>query len=113
MNNHGFPREFFCHSIVRLLDAIGYHDEDLTRDDRLERAHYIYTKATEFFTQPFSQAMLQEVEPARVIRVTQSISRLVTCAWTKARKDTQVNVTIFLSSPIYSMTALSVILVAI
>lgn len=39
--------------------------------------------------------MLKLVEPVRVITVTQSISRLVTCCWPKVPQDVQVNITIF------------------
>lgn len=95
MGNQEFPTEFFCHSIVRLLDTIGYHGVNMTRVEHVQRVHYINTKTTEFFTRPFSKAMLREVAPARVAGVAQSISRLVSCGWPKVPQDTQVDITIF------------------
>lgn len=95
MSSEGFPPDFFCHSIVRFLDAIEYHDDNLVQVERVQGAHYIHSKTAKFFTQPLPRAMLKRVEPAQVVGVMQSISRFVTCCWPRVPWDVQANITIF------------------
>ncbi|RHZ55174.1 uncharacterized protein CDV56_107648 [Aspergillus thermomutatus] len=92
-----FPADLFCRSIVRFLDAIDYHDDNLTRDERVQGLRHVHSKTAEYFAQPLPKAILRSVSPVRIAAVTRTISHFVVYCWSKVPRDVQVDISIYLS----------------
>lgn len=97
MTEAKFPIDLYCNAVVRYLDAIEYHDCNLTHDERTQGLQYVHSKTAEYFTQPLPRAVLQHVEPKRIAAVARTISQFVIYCWTKVPRDAQVDVSIYLS----------------
>ena len=92
-----FPARTYCDSIVRFLDAIEYHDDNLTHSERVEGLRHVHSKTAQYFTKPLPRRILKNVAPRRIAAVTRTISHFIVYCWSKLPREAQVDVSIYFS----------------
>ncbi|GES57929.1 trichodiene synthase [Aspergillus terreus] len=97
MDMNTFPASTYCESIVRFLDAIEYHDDNLTHEERVEGLRHVHSKTAQYFTEPLPRSILNGVAPRRIAAVTRTISHFIVYCWSKLPREAQVDVSIYLS----------------
>lgn len=88
-----FPIDFYVRSVVRFLDALEYHDNNFTPQDRIDKLHYAYLKTARHFAQPYQQRHIKS-KPKRLQALVQTIVAMVVYSWPVVSDDVMADLSI-------------------
>lgn len=89
-----FPLDHYLSGVVRLLDAIKYHDDSFRHDERVKHLQHVYCETAKHFSQPLQQQVLK-VNPKRLAVAIRTSVQVVVCCWVKVSPKVMVAISIY------------------
>lgn len=96
MTDRPFPLAQYVEGVVRLLDSIGYNDNNHTPDARRTALAAVYSATARFFADPGQQDIItKQVKQAKMdVAMRTSVMVTVYC-WPKVREEVQIALSIY------------------
>ncbi|KAJ5593218.1 hypothetical protein N7537_010122 [Penicillium hordei] len=93
MATQRFPTDNYSNSVVQFLDTIQYNDTNYTREERLAKLHYVYTKTAKHFAHYDRQKQIK-VSPSNLQPLLQAMVTMVVYSWATASEKVMVDLSI-------------------
>ena len=89
-----FPLKLYLESVVDILDALNYDDQNYARPERVKTLQYVYSETAKHFSQPYQQELLK-VSPKKLAAAMRTATNVTVCCWVKVAKEVMVAISIY------------------